>query len=110
MARRGWKSTLLIAFLVLDFIHFASWRKIINHHVATGTLESHPSVQDLQHSLLGKPRRRLQILDTRMGFPRPSRNVVIDSMSPRKELQGKYSNTLLFIPCVYHASCENYRD
>ena len=61
-------------------MHFASRRKIINHHVAGVTRESHPRVQDLQHPRLGKPRRGLQILDTRMGFPRPSRNVVIDSI------------------------------
>ena len=53
-------------------------RKIIKHHIEEGTLESHPRVQDLQHPRLGKPRRGLQILDTRMGFPRPSLNVVLD--------------------------------
>ena len=69
-------------FFVLDFIHFARRRKTINHHVAGGTREFHPRVQDLQHPRLGKPRRRLQILDTRIGFPRPSHNVVIDSIIP----------------------------
>ena len=44
-------------------------RKIINHHIAEGTRESHPRVHDLQHPRLGKPRRGLQIMDTRMGFP-----------------------------------------
>ena len=39
-----------------------------------------PRVQDLQHPRLGKPRRGLQILDTRMGFPRPSLIVVLDSI------------------------------
>ena len=48
------------------------WEKIINHHIEGGTQESHPCVQDLKHTRLGKPRRGLQILDTRMGFPRPS--------------------------------------
>ena len=69
---------------VFDFVHFGSRRKIINHHVTGGggTRESHPRVQDLQHPRLGKPRRGLQILDTRMGFPRPYRNVVIDSINP----------------------------
>ena len=38
-------------------------------------------VQDLQHPRLGKPRRGLQILDTRKGFPRPSLNVVLDSIN-----------------------------
>ena len=56
-------------------------RKIINHHIEGGTRESHPRVQDLQHPRLGKPRRGLQILDTRMGFPSPSLNVVLDSIN-----------------------------
>ena len=51
-------------------------RKIIKNHIEGGTREFHPRVQDLQHPRLGKPRRGLQILDTRMGFPRPSLNVV----------------------------------
>ena len=55
-------------------------RKIINHHIVEGTRESHPSVHDLQHPRLGKPRRGLQIMDTRMGFPCPFHNVVIDSI------------------------------
>ena len=57
-------------------------RKIIKHHIEGGTRESHPRVQDLQHPRLGKPRRGLQIFDTRMGFPRPSLNVVLDSINP----------------------------
>ena len=65
---------------VVIFTHLASRRKIINHHVAVGTWESHPRVQDLQHPRLGKPSRRLQILDTRMGYLRSFRNVVIDSI------------------------------
>ena len=55
-------------------------RKIIKHHIEGGTRESHPRVQDLQHPRLGKPRRGLQILDTRMGFPSPSLNVVLNSI------------------------------
>ena len=55
-------------------------RKIINHYIEGGTQESHPRVQDLQHPRLGKPRRGLQILDSRMGFPSPSLNVVLDSI------------------------------
>ena len=77
MPRRGWKSTLFMAFFIVELIHFASRRKIINHHVAGGTRESHPRVQDLQHPRLGKPLRGLQILDTRIGFPLPSRNVLL---------------------------------
>ena len=80
MARRGWKSTLFVTFSLLHLLHFARRRKLINHHIAGRTRESHPRVQDLQHPRLGKPRRGLQILDTRMGFSRPSRNVVIDSI------------------------------
>ena len=45
------------------------------------SLQSHPRVQDLKHPPLGKPRHGLQILDSRMGFPRPSLNVVIDLIS-----------------------------
>ena len=52
-------------------------RKIINHHIVEGTRESHPRVHDLQHPRLGKPRRGLQIMDTRMGFPCPFHIVVI---------------------------------
>ena len=40
------------------------WEKITNHHNEGGT------------------RRGLQILDTRMGFPRPFLNVVLDSINP----------------------------
>ena len=46
-----------------------------------GTRESHPRVHGLQHPQLGKPRRGLQIMDTRMGFPCPSQSVVIDYIS-----------------------------
>ena len=70
-------------FFVVGFIHFASRRKIIKHHIAGGTRESHPRVQDLQHPRLCKPPYGLQILDTRMGFPSPSLNVVIDSIIPK---------------------------
>ena len=33
--------------------------------------EIHPRVKDLQHPRLGKPRRGLQIFDTRVDFPVP---------------------------------------
>ena len=46
-----------------------------------GTRESHPRVHDMQHPRLGKPRRGLQVIDTRMGFPCPFHSVVIDSIS-----------------------------
>ena len=57
-----------------------------------GTRESHPRVHDLQHPRLGKPRRGLQIMDTRMGFPCPFHSVVIDSiiLPPWTELSRKY--------------------
>ena len=54
--------------------------KLINHYTPEGTRESHPRVHDLRHPRLGKPRRGLQIMDTRMGFPCPFRSVVIDSI------------------------------
>ena len=63
-------------------IFWTRMRKIIKHHIEGGTRESHPRVQDLLHPRLGKPRRGLQILDTRMGFPSPSLNVVLDYISP----------------------------
>ena len=72
-------------------------RKIINHHIEGGTRESHPRVQDLQHPRLGKPRRGLQILDTRMGFPRPSLNVVLDSIN----LSPHHSELLECLPTQY---------
>ena len=53
----------------------------MNHRIEEGMRESNPCVQDLQHPRLGKPRLGLKILDTRMGFPRPSLNVVLDSIS-----------------------------
>ena len=56
--------------------------KKIKHHIEEGTQESHPCVQDVLHPRLGKPRRGLQIMDTRMGFPRPSLNVMLDSVIP----------------------------
>ena len=70
--------TLFIIFVVVvvGLIHFPNRRKIINHRVAWGTRESHDCVQNLQHPRLGKPRRGLQILDTRIGFHRPCRSVV----------------------------------
>ena len=43
--------------------------------------EFHPRVHYLQHPRLGKPRRGLQIMDTRMGFPCPFHSVVIDSIN-----------------------------
>ena len=43
--------------------------------------ESHPSVQDLQSTTRLAESWMLQILDTRMGFPSPSLNVMIDYFS-----------------------------
>ena len=57
-------------------------RKIIKHHIEGRTREFHPHVQDLQHPRLHKPHRGLQILDTLMGFPRLSLNVMLDSINP----------------------------
>ena len=54
---------------------------IINHHMAEGRRKSHPRVRNLQHSWLGKPRCGLQIMCTRMWFPCPFRNLMIDSIN-----------------------------
>ena len=43
-----------------------------------GMKESHPRVLDLQQPRLCKLHRWLQILDTRIGFCRPSLHVIID--------------------------------
>ena len=56
-------------------------RKIINHHIVERTSESHPRVHDLQQPRLGKPRRGLKIMGTRMGFPYLFHSVVIDSIN-----------------------------
>ena len=42
-------------------------RKIINHDFVQDR-EIQPRVKDLQHPRLGKPRRGLQIFDTRVDF------------------------------------------
>ena len=52
-------------------------------HIEGGTRESDPHVKDLQYQRLGKPRRRLQIFDTRMGIPRPTCNVLLDNLTLR---------------------------
>ena len=52
----------------------------IYHHTVEGTRESHPRVHDLQHPRLAES-WMLQIMDTRMGFPCPFHNVVIDYFS-----------------------------
>ena len=52
--------------------------KIINHHIAERTRESIPRVRILLDPRLGKPRRGMQIMDTRMGFPCPFLIEVID--------------------------------
>ena len=72
-------------------------RKIINHHIEGVSRESHPGVKDLQNPRLGKPRRGQQIYDTRMGFPRPSLNLVSDSISPEWENIRIYHNKTYFI-------------
>ena len=60
--------------------------KIINHHIAEGTRESHPRVHDFQHLRLGKPRRGLQIMDIRIGLHLSFRNMVINSITLRQTL------------------------
>ena len=72
-------------------------RKIIKHHIEGG-IRGNPilisKICDVHDS--ASLRRGLQILDTRMGFPRPSLNVVLDSISPT--LEGETSP----IPEVIH--------
>ena len=84
-------------------------RKIIKHHIEGGTWESHPRVQDLLHPRLGKPRRGLQILDTRMGFPRPSLNVVLDSiildLNPGVLTGGRYKKSLFYFNIQQLRTC-----
>ena len=49
--------------------------------------------------MLYEPHRGLQILDTRMGFPRPSPNVVLDSISLEAEDTIRLqSNSLFLLP------------
>ena len=52
------------------------WAKLVYQQIWEGTWDSHPCVHDLQHSQLGKTCRRLQIIDTRMGFLCPFCNVL----------------------------------
>ena len=54
----------------------------IYHHTVEGTRESHPSVHDLQSTTRLAESWMVQIMDTRMGFPCPFPNVVIDYFSP----------------------------
>ena len=61
--------------------YFLTLNNRINHHIEGGTRESHPNVQDLQSTTRLAESWMLQILDTRMGFPHPSLNVVIDYFS-----------------------------
>ena len=70
-----------------------------NHYVPEGTKESHPRVHDLRHPRLGKPRRGLQIMETRMGFLCPFRSVVIDSISHNDPKISKIiPNSEIFLP------------
>ena len=91
-------------FFVVDFIHFANRRKIIKHYIEGGTRKSHPHVQGLQHPQLSKPHPGLQILDTRMEFPRPSLNVVLDSiiLEPWRSGNLKCIIFQLFLPVFHH--------
>ena len=50
-------------------------------HFEGGTRESNPSVEDLQSTTRHTESWMLQILDTRIGFPSRSLNVVIDYFS-----------------------------
>ena len=71
----------LVCVLKLIYTCLEKMRKIINHTIEGGRRKSHPSDQDLQHPRLGKPSPRLQILDTRIVCPRPSLNMVLNSIN-----------------------------
>ena len=77
-----------------------------------GTRESHPRVHDLLHPRLGKPRRGLQIMDTRMGFPSPFHRVVIDSINLTVVsiiLTHMTFFFFIFVKTVYYNILENRR-
>ena len=61
----------------------------IYHHTVEGTRESHPSVHDLQSTTRLAESWMLHIMDTRMGFPCPFNNVVIDYFSPTPSVFNK---------------------
>ena len=64
-----------------DYFYTKAYLKKINriyHHTVEGTRESHQSVHDLQSTTRLAESWMLQIMDTRMGFPCPFHNVVID--------------------------------
>ena len=67
---------------VQNVVSLRGGTNIIYHHVTEWTRESHPGVQDLQSTMRLAESWMLQILDTGMGFPSPSRNLVIDYFSP----------------------------
>ena len=56
---------------VLNFKNYGNIVKLLK-------LQNVNFLNDLQHPQLGKPRRGLQIMDTRMAFPCPFQHVVID--------------------------------
>ena len=84
-------------------------RKIIYRHIAEGIRESHPSVHDLQHPRLGKPRRGLQIMDTRMGFPCPFHNVVIDSINRCMTRQAWHKKIPSYLKCECTAEGQMFK-
>ena len=61
---------------------YTSGNNRIYHHTVEGTRESHPSVHDLQSTTRLAESLMFQIMDTRMGFPCPFHNVVIDYFFP----------------------------
>ena len=71
---------------------FALQTNRIHYHIAEGTRESHMSVQDLQSRTMLTDSWILQIVDTRMRFPCPFRNVVIDYFSPTPFIYKKKPN------------------
>ena len=66
------------------------------HYVSRAAREYHGIAQDLQSTTRLAELWMLQILDTRMGFPTPSCNVVIIFM-PRDGMIGG----ILFVSCMF---------
>ena len=76
----------------------------IYHHTVEGTRESHPSVHDLQSTTRLAESWMLQIMDTRMGFPCPFHNVVIDYFSPTPFIFNKKTLFQHRFSCTKHSA------
>ena len=78
------KSRLVCVLDIFLLIFGQEWEKESNTTLRKGLGNPILVSKILLHPRLGKPCRGLQILDTRMVFPRPSLNVVLDSINPSK--------------------------